>query len=75
MFQCFHITAALEVFVDSDGDIANEIWEETADGDLKRSQQVTAIPDMYDNTMISRSDRTSTQSSMFCIAIDLLGPR
>ena len=75
MFQCFHIPAALKVFVDSDGDIANDFLEETADGELKRSQQVTAIPDMYDNTMISRSDHTSTQASTFCIAIDLLGPR
>ena len=66
-----------KVFVDSDDDVANEFWEEAADGELKRSRQVTAIPDMYhsDNTMISRSDHTSMQASMFCIAIDLLGPR
>ena len=64
-----------KMFVDSDGDVANEFWEEATDGELKRSQQVTAIPDLYDNTIISRSDHASMQASMFCIAIDLLGPR
>ena len=64
-----------KVFVDSDGDVANEFWEEATDGELKCSQQVTAIPDMYDKTMTSRSDHTSMQASTFCIAIDFLRPR
>ena len=47
-----------KVFVDSDGDVANEFWEETADGELKCKQQVTAIPHTYNGTMISSSANT-----------------
>ena len=63
-----------KVFVDSDDDVANEFWEETADGELKCKQQVTAIPDTYHSTMISSSDHTSVQASVFWIAINLAGP-
>jgi len=50
-----------KVFVDSDDDVANEFWEETADGELKCKQQVTALPDTYNGTVISSSAHTVVQ--------------
>ena len=50
-----------KTFVDSDGDVANEFWAETSDGDL-RPIQVMPAPDICYNTS-SQSDCANVQTS------------